>query len=137
MKCISFRHRTGNPPLTKSLPSLMGCSRLTGHWISSSFFFFSLYSLTTTSIYGSAGSLNADDLSKYNSSLDLSSDLQPPVQTFCLSLHLYIKCPSHTQSIPMGPMIFSSDLSPPTALFMACVCAKSLQLRPALQSYRL
>ena len=134
MKCISLGHRTGNPPLTKSLPSLMGCSRLPGHWIS---FFLSSYSLTPTSIYGSAGSLNADDLSKYNSSLDLSSDLQPPVQTFCLSLHLYIKCSSHTQSIPMGPMIFSSDLSPPTALFMACVCAKSLQLCPALQSYRL
>ena len=60
----------------------------------------------TTSIYVSAGSLNADDLLKCNCSLDLSSDLQPPVQTFYLNLHLNIKCPSHTQSIPMGPMIF-------------------------------
>ena len=97
----------GNHSLTKSLPSLMGCSRLTGHWIS--FFFFSLYSLMTTSIYVSAGSLNADDLLKYNCSLDLSSDLQPPVQTFYLNLHLNIKCPSHSLS-QWGPWSFDQIL---------------------------
>ena len=80
-------------------------------FFSFSFFFFSLYSLTITSIYGSAGSLNADDLSKYNSSLDISSDLQPPIQTFYLNLHLNIKCPSHTQSISQwGPLSFDQIL---------------------------
>ena len=74
-------------------PPLMGCSRHTGHCIS---FFPFIFPYDRIHSYGSAGSLNAEDPQKRNSSLDLSSDLQPPLLSSYLNLHLNIKCPSHT-----------------------------------------